>query len=637
MKKTIDQAIAELDITLLASKINCGVIDPRDYQWLAYAVTGEAIRNYKGPAYVTASVGAGKTIMIAMIAKRFQEIGWDGMVLARQGELIEQNADEAWLMECKNSIFSASLNMKSIAYPVVMGTEGTISNALFKELGDFIPRFILIDECHQVNWKDIVESQDDNETYEEMIENKRAQYTQIIRVLQAKCREKYKTALRIFGYSGSPCRGVESINGEFWTGGELVNIDTDYLVKRGFLVPTIFGTPSPDNVYHLEDFHGSGQDGAQDFTLEQLKKMQEEIMEQGTTTQKIMLEVMELTKNRNGVLITCAGKKHCEEAAKYLPPNSYAIVTDSTGQKSRKKALKDAYTGKIKYVLQIGCLTTGVNIPLWDTSVILRKIMSLTLLIQLLGRGMRLLKDEQTKEGYDKDDHLVLDYAGTMFELGELYHNLILEQAEFKRAKDAGEIRECPHGHENSPNARRCIGEDSSSQDGRCDHFFSFRQCGFNKDGTPTPQGGCGTKNDPCARFCRSCDGMLIDPNENLNNKHYTENDYINVDSFNIRPTKNGEGLLFEYGIYKEGKSTLVREVFYPSSESMGARNAWKMKAVIPHVQDAKMRGSLLRMKDIKALLGQKSLFSAPKRITHRVNDKGRDIIHRKDFVGDVN
>ena len=59
-----------------------------------------------------------------------------------------------------------------------------------------------------------------------------------------------------------------------------------------------------------------------------------------------MLKVMEITKNRNGVLITCAGKKHCQEAAKYLPEGSYSIVTEDMGPKARRKALKDAYTGR---------------------------------------------------------------------------------------------------------------------------------------------------------------------------------------------------------------------------------------------------------------------------------------------------
>ncbi|MFK9938761.1 hypothetical protein ACJEP1_25465, partial [Klebsiella pneumoniae] len=78
--------------------------------------------------------------------------------------------------------------------------------------------------------------------------------------------------------------------------------------------------------------------------------------------------------------------------------------------------LDKANRGEIKYIFQVMALTTGVNVPFWDFSVILRKIGSLTLLIQLLGRGMRLLKDWQKEAPYSwvKEDHLVWDFAGTM-------------------------------------------------------------------------------------------------------------------------------------------------------------------------------------------------------------------------------
>lgn len=609
----IQQQIADTDIDEVMKIMPDGCeIKPYPYQCAVYRLTGEAIRRYKSPFYINASVSAGKSLMIAMISLRFQQLGMKGMVLSRQSEIIVQDADQLWELGVKNSIFSASAGMKSVVYPLICGTEKTVANAMCKELVDFVPDYIIIDENHMLSTDDILS--DSPET----------QYSMIILEMQRRCKALNKRELRVIGYTGSPFRGTTPILGNFWKE-QICDISTEYLVGLGFIVPTIFGTPARENMYHLEEFHSSEVDGVADFSSEQLKKMQDEILRQGTTTQKIMLEVMELTKNRNGVMITCSGVKHCHEAAKYLPEGTFAIITESTGAKKRKQILDDAYNGRIKYLLQVAALTTGINLPLIDTSVILRKIMSLTLLVQLLGRGMRKLKKSHIDSGHVKDEHLVLDYSDTMHELGALYHNPILEQAELARAKRDGELRICPEcDTENSIHARRCISENDKNE--RCEYFFSSRDC---------PE--CATKNDPCARNCRSCDYLLIDPNDKLTNTHYTENDYINVDSFNIRPTKNGEGLLFEYGIHKDGKSELVREVFYPSSESMGARNAWKMKAVIPHVQDVKMRGSILRMKDVKALLGQKSLFLAPKRITHRVNDKGRDIIHRKDFVGDVN
>lgn len=641
MTHKIDAMIAELDIDKLRSVVHTGEIEPRPYQWLVYEKTAEVIRKFgkdPKPSFVTASVGAGKTIMIAMIARRFQDMGWEGLVIARQGEIIEQDAEELWNLSVKNSLFSASLGRKSTAYPLIAGTEGTIINGLFDKkddsgnilskgaLSDFCPRYILIDECHQMNWEDVVS------------ESPETQYGVIMTELNRRCKAKYGHDVIVIGYTGSPFRGTDSIKGAYWKH-EIVNIDTKYLVDIGFLVPTIFGLHDIDDLhYDLSAFEASGSDGTQDFTSEQLKQMQKEILEQGTLTQKIMLKVMELTKNRNGVLITCAGKKHCQEAAKYLPEGSYAIVTEDMGQKARRKALKGAYTGKIKYVFQIGCLTTGVNIPLWDTSVILRKIMSLTLLVQLLGRGMRLLKKEQVDAGYHKEDHLVLDFSGTMFELGQLYEDPILEEAEAQRSKRSGEQVPCPKcGTMNSPYARRCIGKDALSPDGRCEEFFSYIRCGFDKHGIRIFDDGCGTKNDPTARYCRHCDHVLRDPNAALNERAYTDNEWTDVKDFKIELTKDEKGVVYRYLITKEnGKEGWANEVFYPfGRQEKYLKNQFKIKGLLNHVSDRNLIDNLMNCHSAKAFMAFAGLIRAPKRITHRFNDKGRDIIHRKDFTGE--
>lgn len=636
----IDAMIAELDMDKLRASIHTGEIEPRPYQWLVYEKTAEVIRKFgkqPKPSYVTASVGAGKTIMIAMIARRFQDMGWEGLVIARQGEIIEQDAEELWNLSVKNSLFSASLGRKAYAYPLIAGTEGTIINGLFDKtaddgtvtkslLSDFTPRYILVDECHQVNWQDIISEQPET------------QYGVIMNELNRRCKAKYGHEVIVIGYTGSPFRGVESINGAYWKH-EIVNISTKYLVDLGFLVPTIFGGQDIEDLqYDLHEFASSDVDGVQDFTAEQLKQMENSILKQNEKLDKIMSSVISMTSGRNGVLITCAGKRHCRDVAKYLPEGSYSIVTEDMGQKARRKALKDAATGRKKYTLQIGCLTTGVNIPYWDTSVILRKIMSLTLLTQLLGRGMRLLKPDQIAAGLVKENHLCLDFTGTMFELGGLYEDPILEEAEAQRAKRSGEQVPCPKCQTmNSPYARRCIGKDSTSPDGRCEEFFSFIRCGFDKHGIRIFDDGCGTKNDPTARYCRQCDHVLRDPNAALNERAYTDKEWTDVQDFKVELTKDAEGVLYRYLVVKaDGKTGWANEVFYPfGGKPKHLRDMFKMKALLPHLEDKSMLKKMMDCHDAKTFMHYAGLIRAPKRITHRFNDKGRDIIHRKDFIGE--
>lgn len=636
----IDAMIAELDMDKLRASIHTGEIEPRPYQWLVYEKTAEVIRKFgkqPKPSYVTASVGAGKTIMIAMIARRFQDMGWEGLVIARQGEIIEQDAEELWNLSVKNSLFSASLGRKAYAYPLIAGTEGTIINGLFDKtsddgtvtkslLSDFSPRYILVDECHQVNWQDIISEQPET------------QYGVIMNELNRRCKAKYGHEVIVIGYTGSPFRGVESIKGAYWKH-EIVNISTKYLVDLGFLVPTIFGGQDIEDLqYDLHEFASSDVDGVQDFTAEQLKQMENSILKQNEKLDKIMSSVISMTSGRNGVLITCAGKRHCRDVAKYLPEGSYSIVTEDMGQKARRKALKDAATGRKKYTLQIGCLTTGVNIPYWDTSVILRKIMSLTLLTQLLGRGMRLLKPDQIAAGLVKENHLCLDFTGTMFELGGLYEDPILEEAEAQRAKRSGEQVPCPKCQTmNSPYARRCIGKDSTSPDGRCEEFFSFIRCGFDKHGIRIFDDGCGTKNDPTARYCRQCDHVLRDPNAALNERAYTDKEWTDVRDFKVELTKDAEGVLYRYLVVKaDGKTGWANEVFYPfGGKPKHLRDMFKMKALLPHLEDKSMLKKMMDCHDAKTFMHYAGLIRAPKRITHRFNDKGRDIIHRKDFIGE--
>ncbi|QHJ83878.1 MAG: hypothetical protein [Caudoviricetes sp.] len=650
----IDKKIAELDIQAMQDKLklisNSGKeITPRDYQWLAYSESAKEIGKYQGPFIVNASVGAGKTIMMAMLARRFSDMGMRGLVLARQAELIKQNSEAMWDCGVDNSKYSAGLKAKSVHYPIVAGTEKSIYNGLYSDLDGFAPLFIMVDEAHMVDWEDLIS--DEPTTV----------YAKIIIELRKRCLAVNKKELRIIGFTGSPFRHIKPILGDFWKK-QVCEISSDYLVNRGFLVPTIFGDIAKEDMYDLSDFHSDGQEGAADYTAEQLRAMQKKILSQGTKTQKIMLDVMRRTANRNGVLITCSGKQHCLEASYFLPEGSYVIVTESMGMKAREKALEDAKNARVKYVFQIGCLTTGVDCSYWDTSVLLRKIGSLTLLIQLLGRGMRLLKDFLYELGFRKEDHLVLDFTDTMAELGALYNDPILEAADLAKAKKDNSTQQCPDCKaENSPRARRCIGMVRLSkvelatyapdwdwnkvpmitklidpiEESRCEYFFSFKKCedrAIEGIGNIT---GCGAKNDPCARQCRKCGQQIFDPNAKLNERFYTDDDYVNVTRFKVEPTKSGEGLLYRYWYEKDGKTHSAREVFMISRKEPFIRNMWKMKGVIPHVRDPQAKGKLIHCTNVTNALSHAALIAAPVKITHRINDKGNDVINRKVFEWD--
>lgn len=595
----------------------------RDYQQKAHDATLSHMREtYKAgkfdPAYVSASVGAGKTLLIAFLTKHImQNKNNSVLVLARQGELIKQNAEDARSVGIKLSIFSASLNQKSTYYPVVFGTEGTVGRALDKEFKDRTFTAILIDESHMVDWQDCV------------LDEPETQFGRIIKHLQVNAKRMGVKPPLIIGYTGSPYRGSESIYGPFWKK-QLTDISTYELINKGFLVPPVFGFGDEENHYEsLEKYSIQGGDGAQDFTSKELAAMGRDICKEQTKTQQIMEEVIARTKNRvGGVMITCASKKHCEQVAECLPDGIWGIITDSTSTKKRMEILEGAKSGEVKYLIQIGCLTTGINIPLLSTSVILRKIGSLTLLIQLIGRVLRTLKPEQIEQGLVKKDALVLDFTDTLDALGDIYQDPILQAAMEQKGKaPPGEQIDCPLCCTiNSEYAVRCIGQNETSDDGRCEHYFMFNEC-LN----------CGTHNAPSAKSCRKCNAVMIDPNANLKNKAYSDADYKRVKRMVVDETNGGKIGVYYYldsKVQKNGieEDEVALEFFDPFFGKQQWQKAKWREFVMEHVASETWQRAVMACKSIPEVKQNISAFRVPLEITHRKNDKGFSIINRKKF-----
>lgn len=662
------------------------------------------------PVIIEAYVSAGKTILLGAMASHMSSVGGNTLILARTGELVEQNAEECWNMDAENSVFSASLGIKSVKHKCIVGTEGTVANALYKQFLNKKFHQLLIDEAHEVHWREALQKIKDP-NYET-----NNQYALILAEL---IRRNPKMA--IIGVTGTPYRGSESIISKegFWKRRIGPRIDRDFLVDNGYIVPTIFGYGELEYDYH--EWDGQKTEGTEDFGAKDLKAMGDKA--DVKLTHKIMREVMEITKNRLGVLITCASEKHCKQAASVLPDGTWAIVTQSTGNKKRKEILDKAKEGKLKYILQIGCLTTGVNVPFWDTSVLLRRIGSLTLLTQLLGRGMRLLKPWQEEAGWVKHNHLCLDYSGTMAAMQELFDDPILDDAVLEKNKKRNEgFKTCPKcaskglNGENHIMARRCNKRvtDEDGVESRCDYFWhsktcenkiggnfknfeyalvdskgnalkneklnaeskdgaiakeiktdsgcevfyggfgkplsSYTKCFVNDDGNLSDEHGnvistharsfvsfefkhsCGTENDKCAQVCRSCDAELIDPNEKLGGKAYGEDEWKEVESLTVGPTKNGGvviTVLFK-GLDANGK-VMKKSIFFNPFSEFG-RRGWMTGAVAKFAPVKWSDKQILnKAKNIETIMKYKHFFKKPDMATYRPDIKS---IHGVSYNG---
>jgi len=488
------------------------------------------------PIVLEASVGAGKSLMIAMLAAHVAKNGGKVLMLARQAELVDQNSAEALELNVKNSIFCASVRLKSTFYPVIYGSEGSIYRALDNELADIKIDLLLIDEAHMLAY-----------------DKEEAMMMVIISALM--CRNP---KMRICGMTGSPYRGTESIIGKFWKKKTETNMSTQTLVDAGYLVDTHFGYPdNHDDEIDFSSFEVRGDHNGSDYQEEDINRIYQGEVQK---TFAICADIVKKTEDSNGVLIFCGSKLHTEQVKHGLEldgvaPDSIRIVTDQTSNKDRLEARKDAISGECKYFINIGVAAVGWNIPRWSDIVYMRPIGSLVFLTQSIGRGLRpFLTPEEANEfnnpdatieerkaiisGSAKPYCMVHDYASVMDRLGHLYNSPMLEAAALEKSKREGKLIECPAcGTQNSEHARRCIGSDMSQFDGRCGHFWSSQECRK-----------CGTLNDVTSQECRNinCRAMLRDPANALIGKAYTDSELTEVLKMDIIATNNG-GVLIKY------------------------------------------------------------------------------------------
>lgn len=565
------------------------------------------------PIVVNASVSSGKSMMLCYLAEVIQKAAASKtvpqtvfiMVIQRQGELAEQNSTAAWDIGLRNSMFSASCGSKSTKYSVVYATEATVARALGigkTELNDegekvqskpqyrfapytaeelqmtpeqrfrlqkFHPDAIFVDEGHQVPY-----------------DEPNSQYMKIFKHFYA-----IKPHMRVCCMTGSPYRGIAPIIGEtedhFWRKFATIEpgspgypeggvgngmISTEFMIEQGWVVPPHFGWPDDEektyDFSHLTPSNWEYDEAELDA-----------VVSDHDTLLAICTDLIEKSKDRKGVLVFAATQRHARQIAAAMVAlgvdrEKIGVITDKTKNKDRREILSRAKSGDIKYTVNVAVLTTGINIPYWDTLAFLRPIGSLVLLIQAIGRVLRLLIQDgevpmfersnlhgRTAEdrlaliaASSKTDALVLDYADVMNTLGHLYESNVLEQAELEKAKKKKEdLIECPIcSTMNSPHARRCIGGSIAE---RCEWFWHFREC-------PS----CRTKNDQVARECRNkdCRRMLIDPNAALNNKHYVDGESIPVRGV-VADAGAGGKLFFRYEL-STGDTPI--EIFYPHAGS---------------------------------------------------------------------
>lgn len=512
----------------------------RPYQQEAVDKTIGYFKKSRDPAVIVLPTGAGKSIVIAELAKIAKG---RVLVLTHVKELVEQNHSKYESYGLKAGIYSAGLNQKQTTGKVIFGSIQSVARAKRSFFNDF--SLLIIDECHRISME--------GET----------QYKQVIETLKENC-----PSLCILGLTATPYRlGLGWIY-EFNHLGEIKSKESrffkhcvfelplEYMIKNKFLTQPV-KVDIPVTCY---DFSELTQKGRMYTTSE----VEELLKTQKRLTPLIIKNIVHITESydRKGVMIFSSTVSHAKEILDYLPEGDAKIVLGDTENDERDEIIQEFKDRKFKYLVNVSVLTTGFDAPHVDVIAILRPTESVSLYQQIIGRGLRI--------DPAKKDCFILDYAG-------MGHDIYSPEISDKRpTKESVPVFvDCPKcGFENNFWGRTNIEGEMIEHYGRkCRgaHFDSdtleVTPCGYRFRAKFCHQ--CGEENDITARECQKCQAVLIDADSKLKQARLSKNAHVlKPDSVSYEKRWDKKGNEYLEIKYYDYDAKYLREAYYLNNQT---------------------------------------------------------------------
>jgi DNA repair protein RadD len=521
----------------------------RPYQLDAVNECWEALKKNDEPVLLMASVGAGKSLMLSDILLTMQKKNKLSLCLVNNAELVRNNCQTFIEYGGLASIYCAALGFKDTSNTVIFGTPQSIINGINKneQIGKIKFNLIVVDEAHAINFND-----------------NRCCFMRILRHYK----QEYG-AMRLLGATGTNFRfkGTAITGQDCLFKSQIGNITTEKLITQGYLVKPIFEVDESLVIdFSKVKIRNNGR-----FCQKQLSEVVDNNVRLTQTICEQLIHIME-SQHRFGVFIFATTKKHAYEILSHLPRDTSAIILGDTPQDERTRLLEMARQGSIRYLVNIAIISVGVDVPAYDTIAYLRPTESLVLLVQTMGRALRL------SPSTNKQTALCLDFAGNIARHRDWDNPVLLDALKQTIDKDKPLVIICPVCQTlNTEHARRCVG---LINDKRCDYFFEFKEC-------PNPE--CGVKNDVSVRHCRLCEAEIIDPNSKLS-LSITKKPEISVHVLEAKYSLSGQQSSFKIECAytcqdNEGKIGVVRESYFNGNEK--SRNIFYGNFVRKHCDKA--------------------------------------------------
>jgi DNA repair protein RadD len=458
------------------------------------------------------------------------------LILCPNGTLVDQNAKKVRAIGEPVSIFSASLGSKSLRHKIVVGTPQSIKNSLSR----FDDRFaaILIDEGEGL--------------------------TNAVIAIYERIKDMNPNA-RTIGFTGTPFRtgtgyvyriGLDGnpmpedqCKSPFYA--KLIHQTTTHdLMDEGYLTPMIVGDIGAD-VYETSNLVANRNGKFSKSAVD------EAYHGHGRKTSGIVADIVARSAGRNGVMIFGGTVQHCQEIMASLPPDLSRMVSSKQSKEENTSNIADFKAQRFKYLVNKDMLTVGADFPHVDVIALLRKTESARLMQQILGRGIRLSDgvwdvEPETAElrkqaiaNSVKPCCMLLDYTedneAMHYPDGDLFNPVVQANVSDKErtsvtcncpmcdGQNEFSGRPNPDGYEYSSDGYfiDLAGQKIETEHGPIPAHFGRRclnlvpvgggrldQCQYRWTSKECPH--CAEPNDIAAKYCTSCKGEIIDPNEKL-------------------------------------------------------------------------------------------------------------------------
>lgn len=461
----------------------------RDYQQVLINQTLKAFKDYK-KVLMTAPTGAGKTILADYLISRVFTDKKIFFVCNRE-ELVKQSAQK---FSCDVGIVKAGMesemDLTKRVQIIMINTYHARKDRL--ELPN--PDLVIIDEAHQFDFK---------------------------KKMTAGLIESIGHDARYLGMTATPM----SERGYALEGWDTIIDDVQIrdLQKSGWLVKEKWFVGDEVDLSNVSVKNGDYQTG----------ELSEE-MRKATVIENVYENYEKLSKNKK-TMVFATDIAHAEELNKAFTRKGYEpfVIHSKMENPEMRPEFIERFTNKKDGILiNVLALTTGFDEPSVESLIIARPTKSLRLAIQMVGRGLRTVLDDNFKPDLSlKNECLILDCGNLVNTFGGLptARRDFLEQ-EFQVNSD------------DQISGKKCGGCGLWNESGRY-----CKDCGFDMHQKICK--ACGALNKPEDNYCDACKHPLSGVLNSLNKVKSELKEFVDVQEilFEAKPTFDNLEKLFAF------------------------------------------------------------------------------------------